>query len=159
MRAGTWPVMLNRSSPAVGTASRIKCRWYKYLFSKQKNDSLVAQMIKNLPAMPETWVPSLSQEDLLEKEMATHFSILAWEIPWTKKPGGLQSMGLQRAEHNWVISLSISLSHNRRITCSSGPSESVLGIRNTGRCDHSPGARHPGMWSQVSLRQHYHEQR
>jgi len=47
---------------------------------------------KNLPAMQETWVPSLAQEDPL-KEMATHSSILAWEIPWTEEPGGLQSMG------------------------------------------------------------------
>ena len=49
-------------------------------------------MGKNLPAMQETWVPSLAQEDPL-KEMATHSSILAWEIPWTEEPGGLQSMG------------------------------------------------------------------
>ena len=50
--------------------------------------------------MQETQVQSLSQEDPLEKEMATHFSILAWEIPWTEEPGGLQSMGLQRVGHN-----------------------------------------------------------
>ena len=50
-------------------------------------------MVKNLPAMQETWVPSLVQEDPLEKEMATHYSILAWEIPWTEEHGGLQSMG------------------------------------------------------------------
>ena len=53
-------------------------------------------MVKNLPAMQETWIRSLGQEDPLEKEMATHYSILAWEIPWTEEPGGLQSMGLQR---------------------------------------------------------------
>ena len=51
---------------------------------------------KNLPAMQETQVKSLGQEDPLEKEMATHSSILAWEIAWTEEPGGLQSMGLQR---------------------------------------------------------------
>ena len=51
--------------------------------------SLVAQMVKNQPAMQETWVLSLSQEDLLEKGMATHFSILAWRIPWTEEPGRL----------------------------------------------------------------------
>jgi len=50
-------------------------------------------MVKNLPAIPETWVQSLSQEDRLEKEMATHSSVLAWRIPWTEEPGGLQSMG------------------------------------------------------------------
>ena len=53
-------------------------------------------MVKNLPAVQETWIRSLGQEDPLEKEMATYSSILAWEIPWTEKPGGLQSMGLQR---------------------------------------------------------------
>ena len=56
----------------------------------------VAQMVKNMPAMQETWVQALGQEDPLEKEMATHSSILAWKIPWTGKPGGLQSRGLQR---------------------------------------------------------------
>ena len=55
--------------------------------------SLVAQMVKCLPAMRETWVQSLGQEDLLEKEMATHSSILAWKIPWTEESGRLQSMG------------------------------------------------------------------
>ena len=56
---------------------------------------MVAQMVKNVPAVRETWVRSLGWEDLLEKEMATHSSILAWKIPWTEKPGRLQSMGLQ----------------------------------------------------------------
>ena len=55
---------------------------------------------KNLPAMPETWVRSLGQEDPLEKEMATHSSILAWEIPWTEEPHGLRSIGLQRVRHD-----------------------------------------------------------
>jgi len=57
---------------------------------------MVAQMVKNLPALWETWVQFMSQEDPLEKELATHSSILAWRIPWTEEPGGLQSMGLQR---------------------------------------------------------------
>ena len=56
---------------------------------------LIAQSVKNLPAMQETWVNFLGREDPLEKEMATHSSILAWRIPWTEEPGGLQSMGLQ----------------------------------------------------------------
>ena len=56
----------------------------------------VAQFVKNLPAMQETWAPSLDQEDPLEKHMATHASTLAWRIPWADKPGGLQSMELQR---------------------------------------------------------------
>ena len=53
-------------------------------------------MVKNLPAMQETMVQSQGQEDPLEKEVATHSSILAWEIPWTQEPGGLQSVGSQR---------------------------------------------------------------
>ena len=60
--------------------------------------SLVAQLVKNLPAVQETWVRSLGQEDALEKEMATHSSILAWRIPWTEEPGGLQSMGSQELD-------------------------------------------------------------
>ena len=62
--------------------------------------SLVAQMVKNLPAMQETRIRSLGWEDPLEKGMATHFSILAWRIPWTEEPGGLQFMGSQRVGHN-----------------------------------------------------------
>ena len=62
--------------------------------------SLVAQRLKHLPAMRETWVESPGQEDPLEKEMATHSSILAWRTPWTEEPGGLQSTGLQRVRHN-----------------------------------------------------------
>ena len=64
--------------------------------------SLVVQLVKNLPAVQETWVRFLGWEDLLEKEMATHSSILAWRIPWTEEPGELQSMGckeLGKAEH------------------------------------------------------------
>ena len=57
-------------------------------------------MINNLPAMQETQAQSLGQDDPLEKEMAMHSSILAWRIPWTKEPGGLQSMGSQRVGHN-----------------------------------------------------------
>ena len=56
----------------------------------------MAQTIKNLPAMQETWIGSLGQEDTLKKEMATHSSIFAWRIPWTEEPDGLQSMGSQR---------------------------------------------------------------
>ena len=58
----------------------------------------MSQMVKNLPAVKETLVQSLGCEDPLEKEMATHFSILAWRISWTEEPGGLQSMQLQRAD-------------------------------------------------------------
>ena len=64
-------------------------------------DFFIAQMVKNLPAM-QTWVRSLGQEDSLEKEMAIHSSILAWRIPWTNRPGRLQSMGSQRVGHSWA---------------------------------------------------------
>ena len=63
-----------------------------------KGASLVAQLVKDSLAVQETWVPCLSQEDTLETETATHTSILAWEIPWTEDPGGLQSMGLQESD-------------------------------------------------------------
>ena len=62
--------------------------------------SLVAQMVKNLPAMLETWVQSLSREDPLEEGMATHSGILAWRILWTEEPGRLQSSGSQRVRHD-----------------------------------------------------------
>ena len=60
----------------------------------------MAQRLKRLPAMQETWVLSLGREDPLEKEMATHSSILSWEIPWTEEPGGLQSTRSQRVGHD-----------------------------------------------------------
>ena len=60
--------------------------------------SLIVQLVKNPPAMQETWVGSLGWEDPLEKEMATHSTALAWEIPWTEEPGGLQSMGSQESD-------------------------------------------------------------
>ena len=66
----------------------------------------VAQAIKNLSAMQNIWVQSLGWEDPLEKEMATHSSILAWRIPWTEEPGGLQSIGSQRVGHDWVTNTS-----------------------------------------------------
>ena len=74
-----------------------------------KRASLVARMVKRLPAMWETWVWSLGQEYLLEKEMATHFSTLAWKIPWMEEPGRLQPMGLQRVGHDWATSPSFSI--------------------------------------------------
>ena len=75
----------------------------KYTKNREKKiewASLVAQRLKHLPVMWETWVRSLGWEDPLEKEMATHSSILAWRIPWTEEPGGLQSMGSQRVRHD-----------------------------------------------------------
>ena len=68
--------------------------------------SLVAQMVKRLPAVLETQIQSLGWEDPLEKEMATHSSILACRIPWTEKPDGLQSMGSKRVKNSWATSVS-----------------------------------------------------
>ena len=65
-----------------------------------KRASLVPHRLKHLPAMQEAWVRSLGREDTVEKEMATHSSILAWRIPWTAEPGGLQSTGSQRVGHD-----------------------------------------------------------
>ena len=62
--------------------------------------SLVAEKVKNLPAMRETWVLPLGGEDLLENRMASHSSILAWRIPWTEEPGGLQPIGSQKVGHD-----------------------------------------------------------
>ena len=78
---------------------------------KNKTDNkdshpLVAQMVKHLPIMQEAQVGSLDQEDSLEKGMATHCSILAWRLPWTEKPGGLQSLGSYRVGHDWATNTS-----------------------------------------------------
>ena len=78
------------------------------LFSIYYGVRVLAQRVKHLPAKQETWVRSLGQEDPLEKEMATHSSILAWKIPWTEKPGRLQSVGSQRVRYDCVTSLSLS---------------------------------------------------
>ena len=69
----------------------------------------MAQMVKNLPAAQAAWVHSLGQEDPLEKRMATHFSILAWIIPWTEEPGGLQSMGREESNMTEQLTLITSL--------------------------------------------------
>ena len=63
-------------------------------------ENMVAQRVTHLPTMQESWIQSLGQEDLLEKEMATHSSILAWKIPWMEEPSKLQSMGSQRVGHD-----------------------------------------------------------
>ena len=73
---------------------RINCMRLKH------KTSLVAQTVKCLPTMRETWVRSLGREDPLEKEMAIHSSTIAWKIPWTEEPSELQSMGSQRVGHN-----------------------------------------------------------
>ena len=76
----------SRSSPGEGVGYPLQYSWA----------SLVAQMVKNPPTMQDTWVQSPGWEDPLEEGMATHSNILAWRIPWTEKPGGLQFMGLQK---------------------------------------------------------------
>ena len=68
---------------------------------------LIQQMVKNLPAMQETWVQSLGWEDPLEKGMATHSSILAWRIPWTQEPSSLQSMESQWVRYDWATNITI----------------------------------------------------
>ena len=80
-------------------------------------------MVKNLPAMQETLLWSLSQEDPLEKGMATHSSILVWRIPWTEEPGGLQSMGSQRVGHDWPINTHIHTHTHSFITLLDSPPE------------------------------------
>ena len=74
----------------------------KRLSSSSSRVIIGSEMVKNLPAMWETWVQSLVWEDPLEEGMASHSSILAWRILWTEEPGGLQSLGLQRVRHSWV---------------------------------------------------------
>ena len=80
--------------------ARLKCMQEAGAYMKIVNSPLLAQWVKNPSAMQETQVQSLDQEDSLKKGMATHSSILAWRIPWTEKPGGLYSLGLQRVEHD-----------------------------------------------------------
>ena len=80
-----------------------KCKKYRHKFVEAPNyqgASLVAQTVKNPPAMQETWVQSLGWEDPLKEGMATHSSILAWKIPWTEEPGGLQSLRLKTVGHD-----------------------------------------------------------
>ena len=78
----------------------IELRKYLVILFSSNGAFLMAQMIKNLPAMQETQVWSLDREDPLEKEMAIHSSIFAWRIPWTEEPGRVQSMGLQKVGCN-----------------------------------------------------------
>ena len=84
--------------------------WFPWWLSYPSQASLVAQLVKNLPAMQETWVRYLTWEDLLEKGMATHSTILAWWIPWAEEPGRLYSPWGRRVGQGWVTSLSLSLS-------------------------------------------------
>ena len=101
-------VLLSKIYPPLPPSSvpSLKSTWLTWFWGASR----VAQRGKHLPAMQETWVWSLGQEDPLEKEMAIYSSTLAWKIPWTEKPSRLQSMGLQRVGHDWATSLSFFLS-------------------------------------------------
>ena len=95
-----------RAGPEPGDLKGHRARWQVAREGREAGcsnfqlTSVVAQPVKCPPTMQETGVQSLGWEDLMEKEMATHSSILAWKIPWTEEPGRLQSMGLQRIGHN-----------------------------------------------------------
>ena len=80
----------------------------RYMYFLNNPSTLVAQTVKRLPTMRETWVRFLGRKDFLEKEMATHSSILAWKIPWMEEPHRLQFMGSKRIRHDWATSLSLS---------------------------------------------------
>ena len=99
-----WDLILSRLYPSyhlLAASSLSFWTWGFFFFLVDSNgDSLVAQLVKDLPAVEETPVQSLGWEDPLEKEMATHSSILAWKISWTEEPGGRQSMGSQRVGHD-----------------------------------------------------------
>ena len=97
--------ILTLFSAALGSTSNIMLIFKWVWLLKRGLASLVAQRVKHLPAVQETWVRSLGWEDPLEKKMATHSSILAWRIPWTEEPGGLESMGSQRVGDDWATSL------------------------------------------------------
>ena len=88
-----WPAAVHK----VGKSQTPLSNW-----TELNGTSLLAQMVNNPPAMPETWDWSLNQENPLEKEMTTDSSILAWRIPWIEKTGGLQSIGSQRVGNNWA---------------------------------------------------------
>ena len=81
----------------------------------------MTQIVRNLTAMQETWVQSLGWEDPLEEGMATHFSILAWRVPWTEEPGSLQSMGLQRVGHDLATDTSVPKTWKKSIHKSRNP--------------------------------------
>ena len=100
----------------------------------------MAQRVKKLPTVQETLVRSLGWEDPLEKEIATHSSILAWEIPWTEEPGRLQSMGSQRVKHNLVTKQGFPHSSvGKESTCNAGDLGSIPGLgRSPGEGNANP---------------------
>ena len=107
-------------------------RWRDYpgLFGWALNiigASLVTQMVKNLPAMQDTQVQSLSWADPLEKRMATNSSILAWRTPWTEDPGGLYSSWGRRVRHNWVTNTLLLPSDTNKMMCSEWSKDLIIG--------------------------------
>ena len=102
-----WKLQIHSDHPVITRRIRDPGGWSQQsLLQTLADDSvalLMAQTVKNLPAMWETQVWPLAWEDPLEKEMATHSSILAWRVPWTEEPGGLQCLGLQNVRHDWEI--------------------------------------------------------
>ena len=99
--------LLQRREAPYAFASSVRFEFELRHLNEKDWASLVAQMLKNLPAIQETWIRFLDWEYPLEKGMATHSSILAWRIPWTEEPGRLQSMGLQRVKHDWMRHFSL----------------------------------------------------
>ena len=92
-------------SMSLGGRSHVSCSFERHVFRFSQHSILGfpgGSAVKNMPAAQEMWVESLGLEDPWENEMATHSSILAWEISWTEEPGGLQSVGLQRVRHDLV---------------------------------------------------------
>ena len=114
-------------------------------------------MVKCLSIMRKTWVQSLGQEGLLEKEIATHSSIFAWKTLWMEDPGGLQSMGSQRVRHNWVTSLSFFLSalpqlpftHFTELILLTGSNLPIVRQCNTVIMTSNSGVRFPWVQSQI----------
>ena len=95
-----WSLCTSWNRDLTGSSLRVLWEWNKLILIHWA--SLVAQLVKSLSAVQQNWVWSLCWEDPLEKEKATHSSILAWRIPWTEEVGGLLSMGLRRVGHDWV---------------------------------------------------------
>ena len=104
---------------------------YPFQYSRA---SLVAQLVKNMPAIQETWVQSLGWEDPLEKRKATHSNILAWRIPWT-----MQSMGLQRVRHDWVTFTSLHFILSLGFPGGASGKEPICQFRRHKRCGFNPG--------------------
>ena len=109
----------SRRSPGEGIGYPLQFSWA----------SVVAQMVKNMPAVLEIWVQSLGWEDPLEGGMTTYSSILAWRIPWTEEPGGLQPMGLQRVGDDWMTKHSTVISDYAPLLMVQGLIWSLLNLR------------------------------